>query len=87
MPIPILKVWSHWEDGKTCAIYICYFHFRETDLYFPQHYHSLCTTRAFLSSTNFFVNSILKSIGLTLNNESKPLKSIYLMSNASTYIN
>ena len=41
-------------------------------------------TRVFLSSPNFFVNSTLKSIGLTSNDESKLLKFLYLTSDAST---
>ena len=41
-------------------------------------------TRVFLSSPSPFVNSTLKSIGLTSNNESKPLKSFYLANDTST---
>ena len=41
-------------------------------------------TRVFLSSLSLLLNSSLKSIKSVLNDESEPLKSAYLMSDAST---
>ena len=41
-------------------------------------------TRVFLSSPNFFVNSTLKFIELASNDESEPLKPVYLTDDAST---
>ena len=44
-------------------------------------------TRVLIRVPSLFVLLISKSIGLTSNDESKPLKSFYLTSDASTYEN